>query len=202
MTCRQLSTYNGANGSGQPGGGGYATEAECLEACKEGACCEGATCSVKPQCQCQGTGKTFKGVGTTCSPSPCGVCLGTQPSIPGCDPFAGAPSIASHPCSTPTGGACGGEPAVQIAGAQCDQGSLQCDYGVCCKFCDGQTGSVTDAQTQGGKYLCLFAGQTSQYLVQCNAQKGTWIVCGQNGSSRAGQYSCLRSDPWEFNPLP
>lgn len=46
--------------------GPYATEAECLQACKEGACCEGATCSVKPQCQCQGTGKTFKGVGTTC----------------------------------------------------------------------------------------------------------------------------------------
>jgi hypothetical protein len=45
-----------------------------------GACCEGTTCSVKPQCQCQGTGKTFKGVGTTCSPNPCvceyGACCG------------------------------------------------------------------------------------------------------------------------------
>lgn len=46
--------------------GPYATEADCLQACKEGACCEGSTCSVKPQCQCQGAGKTFKGVGTTC----------------------------------------------------------------------------------------------------------------------------------------
>ena len=51
--------------------GAYKTEAECLEACKDGACCEGATCSIKPQCQCQGTGKVFKGVGTTCNPNPC-----------------------------------------------------------------------------------------------------------------------------------
>lgn len=54
--------------------GGYATEAECNQACQEGACCEGTTCTVKPQCQCQGAGKTFKGVGTTCAGSPCGCC--------------------------------------------------------------------------------------------------------------------------------
>lgn len=82
MPCRQASTYNGTAGSGQPGGGGYATEADCLNACKEGACCEGTTCSIKPQCQCQGTGKTFKGVGTTCSPNPCDPCCqgALQPS--------------------------------------------------------------------------------------------------------------------------
>lgn len=67
MPCRQVSTYNGLTGSGKAGGGGYATEVECNQACREGACCEGTTCSVKPQCQCQGAGKTFKGVGTTCS---------------------------------------------------------------------------------------------------------------------------------------
>jgi hypothetical protein len=33
----------------------YTTEADCLNACKEGACCEGTTCTVKPQCQCQCT---------------------------------------------------------------------------------------------------------------------------------------------------
>jgi hypothetical protein len=49
----------------------YATEAECLQACQEGACCDGTACSVKPQCQCQGAGKTFQGIGTTCSPNPC-----------------------------------------------------------------------------------------------------------------------------------
>lgn len=52
----------------------YKTEADCLNACKEGACCEGTSCTVKPQCQCHGTGKTFKGVGTTCSPNPCCSC--------------------------------------------------------------------------------------------------------------------------------
>lgn len=63
-------------------GKSYATEAECLDACREGACCEGATCSVMPQCQCQGTGKTFQGVGTTCSPNPCLYCCpsGSLPS--------------------------------------------------------------------------------------------------------------------------
>ena len=74
MPCRQVSTYNGLTGSGQSGGGGYATEADCNNACKEGACCEGATCTVKPACQCQGAGKVFKGVGTTCTPNPCNPC--------------------------------------------------------------------------------------------------------------------------------
>jgi hypothetical protein len=74
MPCRQVSTFNGTTGSGQPGGGGYATEADCLQACKEGACCEGTTCTVKPQCQCQGTEQVFKGVGTTCTPNPCVPC--------------------------------------------------------------------------------------------------------------------------------
>ena len=44
-------------------------------ACKEGACCESnGTCNVRPQCQCQGEGQTFEGVGTTCSPNPCDPC--------------------------------------------------------------------------------------------------------------------------------
>jgi hypothetical protein len=60
----------------------YTTEAECLQACKAGACCEGTTCTVKPQCQCQGTGKTFRGVGTTCSPNPCLYVCGACNSIP------------------------------------------------------------------------------------------------------------------------
>jgi hypothetical protein len=73
MPCLQSSTPPaGSPLSGQtPASGGYATEAECLQACREGACCEGTTCTVKPQCQCQGTGKVFKGVGTTCTPNPC-----------------------------------------------------------------------------------------------------------------------------------
>jgi hypothetical protein len=79
MTCRKVPEYNGRAGKQRlaaqtPSGPVFApfrTEAECNEACREGACCEGATCTVKPQCQCQGTGKTFKGVGTTCADGAC-----------------------------------------------------------------------------------------------------------------------------------
>ena len=69
MTCYKASALpQGASASELTS---YATEAECLEACKEGACCDGTTCTIKPQCQCHGAGKTFKGVGTTCEPNPC-----------------------------------------------------------------------------------------------------------------------------------
>jgi hypothetical protein len=78
MPCYQSS--NVPSGYGKIGTGGYATEAECLEACKEGACCNGSTCSVKPQCQCdESQGFGFQGVGTSCSPNPCNVgscCVG------------------------------------------------------------------------------------------------------------------------------
>jgi len=70
MPCRQVSTYNGTAATS----GSYRTEADCLQACQEGACCEGTTCSVKPQCQCQSAEKVFKGVGTVCSPNPCDCC--------------------------------------------------------------------------------------------------------------------------------
>ena len=76
MPCRQVSTYNGTAATS----GAYRTEAECLQACQEGACCEGTTCSVKPACQCQGTGKTFKGVGTVCTPNPCLCCANGTPN--------------------------------------------------------------------------------------------------------------------------
>jgi hypothetical protein len=72
MPCYQPNNF--PPGFSTTGRTGYATEADCLAACKEGACCEGTTCSVKPQCQCQGTGKVFQGVGTVCTPNPCGCC--------------------------------------------------------------------------------------------------------------------------------
>lgn len=69
MTCYQSTNLpSGFTTTGRPS---YATEADCLQACREGACCEGTTCTVKPQCQCQGAGKTFKGVGTVCTPGMC-----------------------------------------------------------------------------------------------------------------------------------
>jgi hypothetical protein len=83
MPCLQSSTPPaGSPLSGQtPASGGYATEADCLQACKEGACCEGTTCTVKPQCQCQGAGKVFKGVGTVCESIKGACCDGDECKI-------------------------------------------------------------------------------------------------------------------------
>ena len=64
----------------------YKTEAECNQACQEGACCEGTTCTVTPQCQCQGTGKTFKGVGTVCAAATCCKTCQTSCTSPMCMP--------------------------------------------------------------------------------------------------------------------
>jgi hypothetical protein len=69
MACYQSSSIpSGVSASSL---NSYSTEADCLNACKEGACCDGTTCSVKPQCQCQGTGQFFGGVGTTCETVDC-----------------------------------------------------------------------------------------------------------------------------------
>jgi hypothetical protein len=73
MPCYQ--STNLPSGFSTTGRTSYKTEAECNQACKEGACCEGTSCSVKPQCQCQGEGKVFKGVGTVCSTGRCDPCF-------------------------------------------------------------------------------------------------------------------------------
>ena len=81
MTCYQSTNLPG--GVTTTGRTSYTTEADCLQACREGACCEGTTCTVKPQCQCQGTGKVFKGVGTVCTAAtctPCGCAAGAAPN--------------------------------------------------------------------------------------------------------------------------
>ena len=65
----------------------------------DGACCEGTACSVKPQCQCQGTGKTFKGVGTTCTPNPCV----NDPCVNSCTPLQTHPVYLSMSVSNFTG---------------------------------------------------------------------------------------------------
>jgi hypothetical protein len=50
MPCYQSNNLPG--GVTTTGRTSYRTEAECNQACREGACCEGTTCTVKPQCQC------------------------------------------------------------------------------------------------------------------------------------------------------
>lgn len=58
----------------------YSTEADCLDACAEGACCEtDGSCNIKPQCECDTeNGAVFAGVGGTCAAcAPCG-CEGLE----------------------------------------------------------------------------------------------------------------------------
>lgn len=87
MPCRQTKTYLGQTGSGPPGGGSYATEAECLQACKEGACCTTTngvtTCAVVPECQCQRPNQSFSGVGTSCTTNS-GACCQTVGTVTTC----------------------------------------------------------------------------------------------------------------------
>jgi len=60
MPCYQ--SNNLPSGVTTTGRTSYTTEADCVNACKEGACCEGTTCTVKPLCQCQCT------TGSCCGP--------------------------------------------------------------------------------------------------------------------------------------
>jgi hypothetical protein len=51
MPCYQSTSL--PSGVTTTGRTSYTTEADCNQACREGACCEGTTCTVKPQCQCK-----------------------------------------------------------------------------------------------------------------------------------------------------
>jgi hypothetical protein len=72
MPCYQSTNLPG--GVTTTGRTSYKTEAECNQACKEGACCEGTTCTVKPQCQCVSATQKFIGIGTTCASDTCQFC--------------------------------------------------------------------------------------------------------------------------------
>jgi len=83
MACYQSTSLpSGFSTTGKPV---YASQQECLDACKEGACCDGTSCSVKPQCQCQGTGQTFQGAGTTCGTSTGACCYKTSGGATVCE---------------------------------------------------------------------------------------------------------------------
>jgi len=78
MPCQQV---QGGSAPESYTTGPFARLEDCLESCKEGACCEqDGTCGIKPQCQCKSTGQTFRGIGTVCSPNPC--CGGLRLCVP------------------------------------------------------------------------------------------------------------------------
>jgi hypothetical protein len=69
MPCYQPA--NLPSGFSTTGRTSYKTEAECNQACQEGACCDGTACTVTRACRCQGAGKVFQGVGTVCAARTC-----------------------------------------------------------------------------------------------------------------------------------
>ncbi len=77
MPCYQPTNF--PPGFTTTGRTGYRNEAACNNACGEGACCEGRSCTVKPACQCQGAGQVFKGAGTTCTGGIC--CCPSRSSV-------------------------------------------------------------------------------------------------------------------------
>jgi len=72
MACYQ--STNLPSGFVTTGRTSYTTQADCNQACKEGACCEGTACTVKPACQCVSATQKFVGIGTTCASDTCQFC--------------------------------------------------------------------------------------------------------------------------------
>jgi hypothetical protein len=111
MPCKQVAPTGDKR---PPFRTGFATEAECNQACKEGACCEGTTCSVKPQCQCQGAGRVFRGVGTTCVTSDIVCCnrgsAGTATGTELCEPLSSACGCAAGSYQAAPGASCATNP--------------------------------------------------------------------------------------------
>lgn len=66
-------------------GGWYCVVTDGGACCEDGAAGSPPTCSIRPSCDCEGTGKVFKGVGTTCTPNPCCITCDQCPS-PMCIP--------------------------------------------------------------------------------------------------------------------
>lgn len=147
MPCYQPSSL--PSGVTTTGRTGYATEAECLAACQEGACCEGTTCSVTPQCQCQGTGQVFKGVGTVCTPNPCLLCK------PDGLPIDGTKPLYCYCYCTAQGGAVPRFINVSVrfvvSGAQNAQCNFDSTYNV---TLTRTSDSIFDGVTQSGSIYC------------------------------------------------
>jgi hypothetical protein len=140
MPCYQ--SANLPSGASTTGRTSYATEADCNQACQEGACCEGTGCSVKPACQCQGAGKVFRGVGTVCTPNPCSLCDAGAISISTSGTAAGfyAASFISYIC-----------PDQQYSVGASGAGTLAKD--------DGQLPGRTFCSHSSGVGRCAYRGQ-------------------------------------------
>jgi hypothetical protein len=208
MPCYQ--STNLPSGVTTTGRTSYATEADCLQACKEGACCEGTTCTVKPQCQCKCATNSCCGpdivtvfgiTGPACrggTEAECAARGGVWRPCKGCAADANSPGT-PYPCQpsdTPpasvtvfkgVGTTCSDNP------CECANAGTSLELGRCCFFGFTQSG-------EGGKTKS-----------QCDALGGTWVAarpsnnplqncdsgCTSNSVTGIGNYTCL-----ECNPLP
>jgi hypothetical protein len=212
MPCRQVSTYEGTTGSGKAGGGGHATEADCNQACREGACCEGTTCTVKPACQCKCASGSCCGpdtftnsngeTGPRCRNESesacaarggtwrCGVfCVGLQG-----DPFAGQPlgsgictSLAGSP-STPVfkgvGTTCSPNPC--LTGACCGNNSLVCSD-TTQEACEAAGGRYQGNGTNCSTANCCPSAYNPSWVGSC------CVTSRQNGPFAFRCYSMTKS---------
>jgi len=190
----------------------YKTEAECNEACKEGACCEGTTCSVKPQCQCQGTGKVFKGVGTTCSPNPClygcGGCNSIPASLTATITSSGGNYLADMGCVA-------GDSTLSLVRPNTIQlpapsgcwnstpgNSVFCDASVRSNYWSSGTSSGSLMFRTIGQ--CIAGGEgarvmSQMYLICSGSQLAFGFSCGRNRTTSAG---CPDAFDFIGNPVP
>jgi hypothetical protein len=158
----------------------YKTEAECNQACKEGACCEGTTCTVKPQCQCVCKSGSCCGpdtftnsngeTGPRCrneSESACAARGGTWRCGVSCvglqgDQFAGQP-LGSGICTSLTGSP--STPVFKGVGTTC--AALGVNSGRCCFY--------NQSKTPYGFYRGV-ERVTRSY---CESRGGTWTAASQ-----------------------
>jgi len=213
MPCYQ--STNLPSGFATTGRTSYKTEAECNQACKEGACCQGTTCTVKPQCQCQCT------TGSCCGP----------------DMFTNAAGETGPRCRTETKAACDARGGTFRCGVGCvnatDEGggAPRPGIGICLSLesspsspvfkgvgttCSPNPCVCPNAGTSLELGRCCFygftqSGEGGKTKSQCDALGGTWVAatpsanpaqncasgCTSSSKTGIGNYTCL-----ECNPLP
>ncbi len=190
MPCYQSTSL--PSGVTTTGRTGYTTEADCLQACKEGACCEGTTCTVKPQCQCKCTSGsccgpdtvTLSGItGPTCrggTKAECDARGGTWRDCVGCTADAANPSVPIRPCQS-TDGANVRVPVFKGVGTTCGGSAGFC--------CGPGTWSAKDIVWSGGfasfpsaqsfpqcRSYSSEAGAPVTTQSACEASGGMWVT--------------------------
>lgn len=173
MPCYQSTNLPG--GFSTTGRTSYKTEAECLQACQEGACCEGTTCSVKPACQCV----------------PAGVCCGPD--------VATVAGVSKSVCRNESQSECTQRGGTWVVGGAC-RGSDELNF-TAGPYCDTLTGGAPNKVFKGVGTTCTpnpcvtpcipccESGLSPSYINVTLATSVTGVVCRQTtATTTAGPY--------------